>query len=107
MPTYNKLIRDLIPQALEETGKSFEIDILSDEEYHSELRKKLQEETEEYLNAEDEESAVEELADLLELVNVLAEQHGYSIEEVEKARKEKSEKRGSFYDKLFLFNVED
>ncbi|QST00990.1 nucleoside triphosphate pyrophosphohydrolase [Pontibacillus sp. ALD_SL1] len=107
MPTYNKLVRDLIPQVIEGTGKSFETDILSDEQYHSELRKKLQEETEEYLNAEDDQDAVEELADMLELMNVLAEQHGSSIEEVEKVRQEKAEKRGSFYDKVFLISVED
>ncbi|MCD5324449.1 MULTISPECIES: nucleoside triphosphate pyrophosphohydrolase [Pontibacillus] len=107
MPIYNKLVRDLIPQVIEKTGKSFDTTILSEEEYHSELRKKLQEETDEYINAEDDQSAVEELADMLELMNVLAEQHGSSMEEVEKVRKEKAEKRGSFYDKVFLISVED
>ncbi|KGP91251.1 phosphoribosyl-ATP pyrophosphohydrolase [Pontibacillus chungwhensis BH030062] len=107
MPTYNKLVRDLIPQVIEKTGKSFKTNILPDEEYHSELRKKLEEETEEYLNADNDKDALEELADMLELMNVLAEQHGSSMEEVEKVRKEKAEKRGSFYDKVFLISVED
>jgi predicted house-cleaning noncanonical NTP pyrophosphatase (MazG superfamily) len=50
---------------------------------------------------------VEELADLLEIIQALAKHHGSSIEEVEKVRKEKAEKRGGFEDKIFLIEVED
>ncbi|WP_431357407.1 nucleoside triphosphate pyrophosphohydrolase [Halobacillus litoralis] len=81
--------------------------MLSDEEYNKKLRTKLQEEVNEYLEAESDEDAVEELADVLELMKALARQHGSSIEAVEKVRKEKVEKRGAFDEKVFLLHVED
>lgn len=107
MPTYNKLVRDLIPQFIEKQGKDLETQLLSEKEYYKELRTKLQEEVNEYLEAESNEDAVEELADVLELMKALARQHGSSIEEVEKVRKEKAEKRGAFEEKVFLVHVED
>jgi len=107
MPTYNKLVRDLIPNIIEQNGKGYKTEILSEEEYIKELQKKLQEEVDEYKEAKEDQDAVEELADILELMNVLAEQHDSSLEEVEKVRKEKAEKRGAFNDKVFLVEVED
>jgi len=107
MPTYNKLVRDLIPNIIEKTGKNYSTTILSDEEYIKELKAKLQEEVNEYLEADQHHDAVEELADILELMKALADQHNSSLEEVEKVRKEKAEKRGAFNDKVFLVEVED
>ncbi|MYL48293.1 phosphoribosyl-ATP pyrophosphohydrolase [Halobacillus litoralis] len=107
MPIYNKLVRDLIPQIIEKQGKDLEAQILSEEEYYIELRKKIQEEVNEYLEAESDVDAVEELADVLELVRALARQHGSTIEEVGKVRKEKAENKGSFDEKFFLGHVED
>lgn len=107
MPTYNKLVRDLIPQVIEGTGKKFSTKILNDEEYIKELKRKIFEELEEYVTAESNEDAIEELADLLEIIHALAEYHGGSIEQVEEVRKKKAEKRGGFQDKVFLIEVED
>ncbi|MFC4321313.1 nucleoside triphosphate pyrophosphohydrolase [Litchfieldia salsa] len=106
MPVYNKLVRDRIPEIIEKTGKTFTTRILSnDDEYIKELKKKSYEELEEYMNAES--NALEELADVLEIIHALAEGHGSSIEEVEAIRKEKAEKRGGFQEKIFLIEVED
>ncbi|SDZ79931.1 Predicted house-cleaning noncanonical NTP pyrophosphatase, all-alpha NTP-PPase (MazG) superfamily [Thalassobacillus cyri] len=107
MPTYNKLIRDRIPDIIERSGKNFETRILEDGEYVESLKTKLREELAEYLYANNNEEALEEMADILELMNVLAEVHGGSIELVEEIRKEKAEKRGSFKEKIFLVEVED
>ncbi len=107
MPVYNKLVRDLIPKIIEEAGKSFTTRTLSDEEYRQELRKKAFEELEEYMNASDDVTAVEELADLLEIIHALAECHGATIEQVEAVRASKAEKRGGFIEKIFLIEVHD
>ncbi|MGP4077449.1 nucleoside triphosphate pyrophosphohydrolase [Halobacillus sp. K22] len=107
MPTYNKLVRDLIPKIIEETGKTPEVAFLNDKHYQQALRNKLQEEVAEYLEAEGNVEAVEELADVIEVVAALARQHGASMEDVEKVRQEKVFNRGSFNDKLFLVRVED
>ncbi|ASS90889.1 MULTISPECIES: nucleoside triphosphate pyrophosphohydrolase [Bacillaceae] len=107
MPVYNKLVRDKIPQIIEQTGKTFTTRILEDDEYRKELRKKAFEELEEYMNASDNETALEELADVLEIIHALAECHGSSIERVEQIRAEKAEKRGGFKEKIFLVEVHD
>lgn len=107
MPIHNKLVRDKIPEIIENTGKKFTTKVLSNQEYLKELRKKSYEELEEYMNASDKENALEELADLLEIIHALAIAHGSSITEVEAIRKEKEQKRGGFQEKIFLIEVED
>lgn len=107
MPTYNKLVRDRIPEIIEKTGKKFTTTILSDQEYIKELKKKSFEELEEYLSTTNKEDALEELADVLEIIHALAECHGSSIKEVEAIRERKAEKRGGFQEKIFLVEVEE
>ncbi|WP_409294060.1 phosphoribosyl-ATP pyrophosphohydrolase [Peribacillus sp. SCS-26] len=107
MPIYNKLVRDLIPQVIENTGAQFSTKVLDDEEYKKELKKKSFEELEEYIAASTDEEALEELADLLEIIHALAAIHGGSIDKVEKIRTEKAAKRGGFKEKIFLIEVED
>ncbi|MGY6211453.1 pyrophosphohydrolase domain-containing protein [Cytobacillus firmus] len=107
MPAYNKLVRDRIPEIIEGTGKSYSTKTLNKSEFIKELRRKSFEELEEYMNAENHEEALEELADLLEIIHALAETHGASIEKVEELREQKAEERGGFKEKIFLIVVED
>ena len=107
MPIHNKLVRDKIPQIIKDSGKTPITKILNEKEYITELRKKSQEELQEYLTAETDEEALEELADLLEIIHALAKVHGSTIEEVDKIRAEKAAKRGGFTDKVFLIEVQD
>ena len=48
---------------------------------------------------------IEELADLLEVIYAATKARGYSIEELEKVRVEKVEKRGGFDKKILLIKV--
>ena len=107
MAVHNKLVRDNMKQIILDAGRKPIMKILNHEEYITELRKKSQEELQEYLTAETNEEALEELADLLEVIHALAKVHGSSIEEVEKLRVEKAAKRGGFSDKVFLIEVTD
>jgi predicted house-cleaning noncanonical NTP pyrophosphatase (MazG superfamily) len=107
MPIYNKLVRDRIPEIIESTGKNFSTRVLNNEEYITELKNKSFEELQEYVQTTNNEDAIEELADLLEIIHALAEYHGSSIEMVEEVRKVKAEKRGGFKEKIFLLEVED
>ncbi|AQQ61670.1 MULTISPECIES: nucleoside triphosphate pyrophosphohydrolase [Bacillus] len=107
MPTYNKLVRDRIPEIIENNGKTFTTRILDEKEYIEEVSKKTQEELAEYLEAESKEHKVEELADLLELVNALAKHEGTTLEEINNIRKKKAEERGGFSDRVFLIEVTD
>lgn len=104
---HNKLVRDNMQKIILEAGRKPITKILNQEDYITELRKKSNEELQEYLMAETKEEALEELADLLEVMHALAKTHDSSIEEVEKIRVEKAAKRGGFSDKVFLIEVED
>jgi len=73
MPTYNKLIRNKIPQIIKANGKTPTTRILPEDEYIKELCKKTQEELTEYIEAKTKPDKLEELSDLLELINALAE----------------------------------
>ncbi|PFK32876.1 phosphoribosyl-ATP pyrophosphohydrolase [Bacillus cereus] len=107
MPTYNKLIRDHIPEIIKQNGKTPITRILDEKEYIEEIGKKIGEELTEYLEAETQEHKVEELADLLELINTLAQNEGVTLEDVEKVRKQKAAKRGGFQERIFLVEVHD
>ncbi|MBV6682576.1 nucleoside triphosphate pyrophosphohydrolase [Bacillus sp. JRC01] len=107
MPTYNKLVRDKIPQIIKDSGEQPITKILGEEDYIKYLKEKSYEELDEYCSAETNEEAVEELADLLEIMHALAKHNGSSIEEVEVVRKEKATKRGGFQEKIFLIEVKE
>ena len=107
MPIYNKLVRDKIPQVIEESGLQFETRLLSEEEYKSEVTKKITEELREFEETDNPQDAVEELADILELIHAAAELNKSSFEEVEEVRVKKAEKRGGFKERIFLIEVED
>ena len=99
--TYNKLVRDLIPDIIEASGNKCRTRVLSDEEYLEMLDAKLDEELAEYHKDQN----IEELADLLELIRAAAIARGYTLEELETARAEKAKKRGGFKKKIFLIDV--
>ncbi|UOR13722.1 nucleoside triphosphate pyrophosphohydrolase [Halobacillus amylolyticus] len=107
MLIYNKLVRDRIPEIIEGRGKSIRTRILNEEEYIDSLKNKLQEEVNEYLAAKDDQEALEELADLLELIHTFTKTHGSSIEQLERIRREKCDQRGSFHNRVYLVEVED
>ena len=67
-----------------------------------ELDKKLFEEAHEFI----EEHSVKELADLIEVVSAIMKANNISLEDVEKARKIKSEKKGKFENRIYLIDVE-
>ena len=98
---YNKLVRDRIPDIIEESGKACVTEILSDEEYLCMVDAKLDEELAEYHKDQN----IEELADLMEVIYAAAIARGYSVEELEAARQKKVQKRGAFAKKILLKEV--
>ncbi|MCR4691569.1 MAG: nucleoside triphosphate pyrophosphohydrolase [Lachnospiraceae bacterium] len=101
MIVYNKLVRDKIPEIIQQDGKKCETRILNNEEYIEMLDAKLDEEMAEYHKDQN----LEELADILEVVYSVAKARGYSVDALENLRKEKAEKRGGFDDKIMLLSV--
>lgn len=101
MKTYNKLVRDKIPQVIEAAGKKFDVRKADREEHYKLLEAKLQEEVKEFL----EDKNLEELADVMEVLFGLAENMGYSEENLIKKRLEKKEERGGFKEGIVLERV--
>ena len=101
MITYNKLVRDKIPQIIALDGKEAVTRILDDDEYLKELIKKLGEEYEEFKQ----DISLTELADIQEVILALADMIA-SRQELEETRKSKVEIRGAFKDKIFLESAE-
>lgn len=104
---YNKLVRDRIPEIIENAGKSCRVRTLDTEEFVVRLREKLDEEIAEYRRAEASAEAIEELADILEVIYHLAEVHGATVEELEAVRIRKRDKRGGFGQRLFLIEADE
>jgi len=107
MPTYNKLVRDKILEIIKAEGLSYNAKILSSEELLVEVKAKMIEEANEFMEAVEKKEAVEELADILELIHASLGAYGLDFEELEAIRKEKKEKRGGFDKAIYLIEVED
>ena len=99
--SYNKLVRDKIPEIIEKSGKQCEIEILSDEKYLEMIDKKLDEELAEYHK----DKSLEELADLVEVIYAAALARGYTIDELEAVRAKKASERGAFAKKILLIET--
>ncbi len=98
MKVYNKLVRDRIPEIIEESGRTCKTRILDEDEYLEKLDEKLLEEVTEYLA----DKSLEEMADVLEVLQTISLARGYSLGELESVRKKKAEERGAFRDRIFL-----
>lgn len=99
MKIYNKLVRDKIPEIINnDPEKRCITRILRDDEYLVALNLKLQEELKEYLES----GEIEELADIEEVLQAILDAKKVSFEDFESIRKTKVEKRGAFKKKIFL-----
>ena len=107
MPIYNKLVRDRIPLIIEATNKKYSIRTLAPSEHEIEIKRKLIEELKEYQEATSNEEAIEELADLLELIYAVLPLHGSTMKELEDIRLKKHAQRGGFEKGYYLIEVED
>ena len=102
--TYNKLVRDKIPENINsEPGRKSKYRILNDKEYLNELNKKVIEEANEFI----EENSIEELGDLMEVINAIMQFKNYKTEELYKVMKEKADKKGAFNNKIYLEYVDE
>ncbi len=94
--SYNKLVRDNVPEILISKGLKFEERIATPEEFEEELIKKLGEEINEFQIEGD----IEELADIIEVIEALKEIPRYK--DVLTIRDQKRKERGGFDKRLIL-----
>lgn len=96
MASYNKLVRDKIPEILDAKGVPYEKRVATAEEYKKELVIKLGEESAEFAEA----LSVEELADVIEVVEALKKLPEFA--DAENVRLKKREERGGFENRLIV-----
>jgi len=98
----NKLVRDNIPLICKNNGQTPETKILDGENYTSALKTKLYEEVEEYLS----DCNIEELADIIEVIEALAENQGSSLDEIMEIKQHKQKENGAFRSRIYLISVD-
>lgn len=103
MPIYDKLVRDKIPEIIEESGKKAEYYIASYDEYKTRLYAKLHEELNEFMNTPN----IEEAADIWEVFISICKIHDINVSEVMKAADKKAFERGGFNRGIVLKSVQD
>ena len=96
MARYQKLVRDRIPELLDEKGIAYEKRVADDREYAGALVQKLVEEVEEFVTEAD----IEELADVLEVTDALKELEVYKG--VDRIQEAKRQERGGFMKRFIL-----
>ena len=100
---YYKLVRDNVPEIISRAGRKPHVNTLDDETYYLALRKKLQEEVDEFLSSNED----SELADILEVLEAIAVAKGTDIGAIRQIQVKKAETHGRFVDKLLLEKVEE
>ncbi len=100
--TYNKLVRDKIPEIISKDGKTSEIQIASsDDAFLTFLGQKLVEESQEFSENKD----PSELADILEVMLAILHLKKISFSKLEKIRLDKKEDRGGFDKRIILLST--
>ncbi len=87
---YNKLVRDRIPEIIEQAGKKCEIRIANDEELFSLLVQKVREE----LTELEEKPSLEEMADIQEALDALKDLLSIDCDSLNEAMRTKRSSRG-------------
>ena len=98
MIKYDKLVRDLIPEIIQDSGKQAEIEIVDNEIAFEYLVKKLDEEVSEFKQDKN----LEELADVMEVLFGLAHKMGYTEDDLLMKRQQKKAARGGFERNIVL-----
>lgn len=86
-----------MPELWKAAGKHARTRIASDDaEFEMALKKKIVEEAQEAVEAETKDKVIGELATILECINTYLKIHGVPFEELEKRRKDKNDRMGTF-----------
>lgn len=98
---YPKLVRNRVPEVMAQSGKKAQVRFVKGQELLDQLKDKLKEEVDEFLADE----AIEELADILEVVYALSIYQGVSPAKLDEFRKLKAQERGDFSEGVVLEKI--
>jgi len=98
MKKYNKLVRDNIPTIIKNDGGKCKFKIADKYDFNYLLYDKLFEEVNEFIKK----PCIEEIADILEVIDVICKNNNFSLDEIKKVKTNKRKERGSFFKRIFL-----
>jgi predicted house-cleaning noncanonical NTP pyrophosphatase (MazG superfamily) len=98
---YDKLVRDNIPAIIKGNGGSPIFHVSDSDEYWLKLKEKLLEEVSEFK----EDESIEEFADILEVLDAIANYKKFDSKEVKSVKAKKSAERGKFEKRIVLDQV--
>jgi len=104
--TYNKLVRDRIPEIIEAEGRQCRTEVMTDAEYRQALLAKLVEEASEAQTAEPD-NLLLELADLYEVLDAIMAACSIDKHAVVELQQARRDERGGFEQRLRLLWVDD
>lgn len=99
---YRKLVRDRIPEICEKDGHDVITKTLTVKQYIVELKRKIVEEAGELKKTKNKKETIEELADIMECIDAIAEHLGIPHYALERMQREKRAQRGGFKKKIYL-----
>jgi predicted house-cleaning noncanonical NTP pyrophosphatase (MazG superfamily) len=99
----NTIVRDNVPQMIEERGKKCEYRLLEKEEFKEELLNKLKNEVNELINNPEE----KEIADIYEVLESIITQYGFEPMHIDYLKLQKKEINGEYSKGVFLVSVEE
>ena len=96
-----KLVRDKIPEIIQDDGKQCVYHVASYDEYKARLYEKLREELDEFIDT----PSYEEAADMYEVLSSIFELHELNMVRVEVAAVDKRKSRGGFKKRIVLDKI--
>lgn len=107
MIPYNKLIRDRIPEIIQNDNKTCIVEVLDEPRFIVELNKKLIEESMELNEASNRDAIINELADVQEIIDAIKGYYEISDGEVREKQHKKAQTNGRFEKRFYLVSVSD
>jgi predicted house-cleaning noncanonical NTP pyrophosphatase (MazG superfamily) len=101
---YNKLVRDRIPELLNQAGFTYDIATMNEQEYQHALYEKLIEEALEAATASSPQ-LITELADLYEVMDTLMTINGINSDAVRAEQERRRNERGGFTQRIRLLRT--
>ena len=95
---WDKLVRDKLPEIIEARGRTSKWHIADDDEYWSELCRKLVEEAQEFRKN----GTIKELADMYEIMDAIVTDKQFDKAQIEAVKKERLSERGGFKKRIIL-----
>lgn len=101
-----KLVRDGIPEIIQATGETPDVEILDKARLKEELMRKLVEEAKEVESSQkDKNDLIKEIGDVQEVLEAIIENFHLDPTEIAKTKEERKKSRGGFKQGIFLKTV--